>query len=69
MVTFTTLARQPLFLDFQLASRIAQALYHPLLWRDARLLTWILMPDHWHGLVQLGACTTLSSLVRRIKSN
>ncbi len=27
------------------------------------------MPDHWHGLVQLGACTTLSSLLRRIKSN
>ena len=69
LITFTTLARQPLFPDFQLASRIAEALYHPLLWRDARLLAWVLMPDHWHGLVQLGDSNGLSSLVRSIKSN
>jgi REP element-mobilizing transposase RayT len=27
------------------------------------------MPDHWHGLVQLGSSTSLSSLTRAIKSN
>ncbi|WP_430980686.1 REP-associated tyrosine transposase [Stenotrophomonas terrae] len=69
LVTFTTRARQPLFLDFPLASRICHALYHPLLWRDARLLAWVLMPDHWHGLVQLGLHTHLSALVRSIKAN
>ena len=69
LVTFTTLARQPLYADFQLASRMAKALYHPLLWRDARLLAWVLMPDHWHGLVELGDSTGLSSLVRSIKSS
>ena len=69
LITFTTLARQPLFLDFQPASRVAQALYHPLLWRDAQLLAWVLMPDHWHGLVQLGDRSNLSALVRTIKSN
>lgn len=69
LVTFTTLARHPLFADFQLASRVAQALHHPLLWCDSRLLAWVLMPDHWHGLVQLGDCNSLSSLIRAIKSN
>ncbi|WP_405051673.1 REP-associated tyrosine transposase [Stenotrophomonas pigmentata] len=69
LVTFTTLARQPLFRELQPASCIAQALYHPLLWRDAWLLAWVLMPDHWHGLVQLGSSTSLSSLTRAIKSN
>lgn len=69
LVTFTTLARQPLLRELQPASCIPQALYHPLLWRDARLLAWVLMPDHWHGLVQLGSSTSLSSLTRAIKSN
>jgi len=36
---------------------------------DATLLAWVLMPDHWHGLVQLGETGKLSPLVQRLKAN
>lgn len=35
---------------------------------DAHLLAWVLMPDHLHMLVQLGAAMTLPALVQRVKS-
>ena len=35
---------------------------------DARLLAWVLMPDHAHWLVDLGALDDLSQLVARLKS-
>lgn len=37
------------------------------LWLESRLLCWVLMPDHLHALVHLGASEPLSSLVRRVK--
>jgi REP element-mobilizing transposase RayT len=37
-------------------------------WGDARLLCWVLMPDHWHGLVELGEREALSVLINRMKS-
>ena len=27
------------------------------------------MPDHWHGLIELGAMETLSACVQRLKAN
>jgi len=36
-------------------------------WRRSRLLCWVLMPDHWHGLVELGQTDILSSVVQRLK--
>ena len=35
---------------------------------DATLLAWVLMPDHVHWLLQLGACMPLESVVARMKS-
>lgn len=35
---------------------------------DARLLAWVLMPDHAHWLVELGERDDLSRLVARLKS-
>lgn len=35
---------------------------------QALLLSWVLMPDHFHGLVQLRGSGTLSSCVQRVKS-
>ena len=36
-------------------------------WPDANLLAWVLMPDHWHGLVQLNGAADLANCVGRCK--
>ena len=35
---------------------------------DASMLAWVLMPDHVHWLVQLGANRSLPALVRALKA-
>ena len=67
LVTFATSRRSPVFAQWDVARVAAGAFSAPELWRDSRLLCWVLMPDHWHGLVELGRDGNLSSLVRRIK--
>jgi len=37
-------------------------------WGDATLLCWVLMPDHWHGLVRLGERDGLSCVMNRMKA-
>ena len=32
---------------------MSRRLSNPELWPDATLLCWVLMPDHWHGLLRL----------------
>jgi REP element-mobilizing transposase RayT len=66
-VTFATAACEPLFADWDSACAAARSLAAAGAWRDARLLCWVLMPDHWHGLVELGASYALSSVIRRAK--
>jgi putative transposase len=68
LVTTHTLARKPLFADFDLAQRTARALSAPACWRSSQLLCWTLMPDHWHAIVELGEDESLSELMRRIKA-
>ena len=68
LITFTTKNRAELFNDFRLACAASRALSEPGLWRDARLMTWVLMPDHWHGLLQLGDVESLSTVVGRAKA-
>lgn len=41
----------------------------PRLWRGGELLAWVLMPDHWHGLLQLHADASLSTIMQRAKAN
>src|SRR5690606_22106807 len=36
-------------------------------WQRSRLLAWVLMPDHWHGLVELGGFDSLPTCVGRLK--
>lgn len=69
LVTFTTCGRRRLFEDPDCARIAAHALIDPRLWRDSTLLAWVLMPDHWHGLIELGALDTLSGRVQKLKSN
>ena len=35
---------------------------------DARLLCWVLMPDHAHWLIEIGQLDSLSTVVARLKS-
>ena len=66
-VTTTTRGRSPLFADWDVAIVACRTNVHLLTWGDARLLCWVLMPDHWHGLVELGD-QPLPLVVNRFKS-
>lgn len=37
-------------------------------WGDARVHAWVLMPDHWHGLLQLGDRDGLPMVMNRFKA-
>jgi putative transposase len=67
LVTFCTMQRRPVFSEWPAARAFSRSLYSRALLRQSRLLSWVLMPDHWHGLVELGPSDTLSTLVGRIK--
>ena len=68
LITFTCHDRIHLFSNVELAMVAARTLAEVRLWRKSRLLCWVLMPDHWHGLVELADVETLSMLVARVKS-
>lgn len=67
LVTFTTADRRPHFSEWSAATVGARAICEPLLWQRSRLLAWVLMPDHWHGLIVVGELDSLPACVRRLK--
>lgn len=69
LVTFTTAERNALFADHQLARLAARAIQDERLWYRSSLLAWTLMPDHWHGLIELGELDSLSICVQKLKAN
>lgn len=69
LLTFATQGRQPLFANATLADAASAALLDRRLWARSQLLAWVLMPDHWHGLMVLGPWQTLPDLVRGLKCN
>jgi putative transposase len=68
LITVATSDRRPYFLDPAVARTVASALSTAYLWRDGRLLAWVLMPDHWHGLIELGTLDSISTSVGRMKA-
>ena len=66
-LTVTTLFRRPVFRDVDAARAVSALHGHPPVWGRSRCLAWVLMPDHWHGLIELGPIDTLSTLIGRIK--
>ena len=68
VLTVATLYRRPVFRDDEAARAVCRVHVAAWPWRDASLLAWVLMPDHWHGLVTLGERDTLSTLVGRFKA-
>ena len=69
LVTFATRDRVGLFNDHRLAGRFSAACADSRLWQKADLLAWVLMPDHWHGLIRLSDGGDLSRTVQRLKAN
>lgn len=67
-LTVATLYRRPVFRDDEAARAVCRVHTAAWPWRDAYLQAWVLMPDHWHGLVTLGERDTLSTLVGRFKA-
>ena len=67
-MTTTTRARAPVFMGFVHACAAAGAITHPKSLGDARLLAWVLMPDHLHALLQLGERDPLAQVVGRVKA-
>ena len=67
LVTAVTCERQRLFEDWRCAWAAAACLSDPATWGCARLLCWVLMPDHWHGLLQLEGDGPLSSVMQNAK--
>ena len=69
LVTFATFGRVRHFADFDAAMIAARAIEDSRLWTNSRLGAWVLMPDHWHGLITLRDRDDLSTIVQRLKTN
>ena len=67
LVTTTTWNRARLFRDHDCARAVARLCHAERTWPGATCLAWVLMPDHWHGLIELHH-GELASAVRRFKS-
>ena len=67
LITFTTHERQPHFSEWEIAADACRVLANASLWQRSRLLAWTLMPDHWHGLVELHPRDHLPTLIGRLK--
>ena len=68
LITIVCQQRQPWFADWTIAQTAAATIAEKQLWRDSHVLCWVLMPDHLHVVVELGASESLSMLIRRVKS-
>ena len=68
LLTTTTRHRRRLFAEPACARIVSQVIHADSTWGDALLLAWVLMPDHWHGLLQLGN-EPLARVMNRFKAN
>ncbi len=66
-ITFVTKNRNPIFKEFGLACTAARILSDKILWADAALLGWVLMPDHFQAFVEIGENKTLASIIKTAK--
>ena len=68
-ITTATLDRQYFFNEFYAGCAAARCFENNDILGDARMLAWVLMPDHAHWLVGLGNQDNLSLVVNRLKSS
>ena len=69
VVTAVTRNRAPLFIDLVLGRIVVNALRKEHLADRATTLAYVVMPDHFHWLLQLGSKATLSHVVRAVKGS
>ncbi len=67
LLTTVTAKRRPCFLDTALARAAARTIASRDTWLSSRCLCWVLMPDHFHALIELGDGATLPTTMRRVK--
>lgn len=67
LVTTVANKREKLFNNWECASIVAGSISQQSNWIGAKLLCWVLMPDHWHGLVQLEEQATLGKVMQLAK--
>ena len=67
-VTSSTIGRRRRFRDFDAACAASRCFERPAVLGDARMLAWVLMPDHAHWLLQLGSEVSLDAVVQRLKA-
>jgi len=67
LVTTVTAERRPLFTSLAAAMPVIHALGQASDSSAARWLAWVLMPDHFHGLISLGQHQSLSAVMRHFK--
>jgi REP element-mobilizing transposase RayT len=68
LVTVVTAQRRPVFLDFTAARQLVKIFQDQSQASRAQTLAYVVMPDHFHWLMQLGEIDSLSSCVQRVKS-
>ena len=67
-LTVVTAGRAPIFVEHEAAAAACRCFNDPAVLPDARMLAWVLMPDHAHWLLQLGEREPLYRVVSRIKT-
>lgn len=65
---FSVKNRQPVF-DFQQGRKLAKILVLQASRHQIDILTWVIMPDHIHLLVQLNHLLNVSDFIRQVKSD
>ena len=65
-ITFVCQHRTPYFTDPTLAQLFCQSITQNEVKYQCQWLSWVLMPDHFHGLLSLGE-TTLGAVVGQLK--
>jgi len=68
LVTTCTADRIPCFAKEAAARAAWETLTDPSTWPGAHPLVWVLMPDHWHGLLRLTGIESLSIVMARAKA-
>jgi len=67
LVTCVTGQRQPVFTDFVAARLLVDELRRSQREGHCEWLAWVVMPDHFHGLLSLAENSDLSRLMNQIK--
>ena len=66
-LTFVAQRRKPFFGDWAPGAAMSRHVSNPEHWPCSRLMAWVLMPDHWHGLVVLETHGDLAKVVGHAK--